>query len=250
MRSRSDESPNKAAFLQRVREALGRSEPLIHAPDHPSYKTNLTRQEEKVRTINAKLEARRPKLLDRLAETATGASWNVHRVKSYEAAGEAIADIAAALKVRMVARSAEEIMRRVSVDDALRQRGIRPIVLATGRNRKASDLKRIAFEVGMGVTGVTYAIAETASCVVIPKRGVARSVSLAPPVYAAIVDSDQVLENLDDYFALVRVQHQRSRGRSPNYANFISGPSRTADIEQTLTIGVHGPGEVHMILIG
>ena len=123
-------------------------------------------------------------------------------------------------------------------------------MVAVGRNRRASDLKGIAFEAGMGVTGVTYAIAETASCVIIPKRGVARSTSLAPPVYVAIVESDQILDSLDDYFALVRVQHQRSRGRSPNYTNFISGPSRTADIEQTLTIGVHGPGEVHMVLIG
>ena len=102
----------------------------------------------------------------------------------------------------------------------------------------------------MGVTGVGYAIAETASCAVIPRKGIARLASLAPSVLVLLIEAEQILENLDDFFAIIRLRRMESRSHGPNYYNFISGPSRTADIEQTLTVGVHGPGEVHMVIVG
>ena len=250
MTTQRQESDNKAAFIQRVREALGRSEPVLHTPDHPALKTTPARHEEKVRTIHAKVEARRSRLLDVLAETAESAGWHVHLVETNEEAASAVGDIARRLEARSVVRSAEEIFDRVDVDASLRRVGVSPIVLASGRGRRREELKRIAFEADLGVTGVTYAIAETASCVITPRRGVARITSLAPPAYVALVEARQVLESLDDYFVLARADYLRQRGRAPTYTNFISGPSRTADIEQTLTIGVHGPGEVHMVLIG
>jgi len=86
--------------------------------------------------------------------------------------------------------------------------------------------------------------------VVIPRKGLSRMVSLAPPVYIALVEPEQVVESLDDVFAIRRMQYMQKNGRDANYMNFISGPSRTADIEMTISIGVHGPGQVHLIMIG
>jgi L-lactate dehydrogenase complex protein LldG len=243
------EDPNKAAFLERVRTALGRTQPILHTPDHPSLKATMPRQEEKVRTIQAKVIARRAQAVGRLVETASEASWSVHRADGPEQAAAIVADIAEHARVKNVIRSAEDIFKRVDIDASLRRKGVSPSVLASGRSRRRSDLKRMAFGADLGVTGVSYAIAETASCVVAPRKGVARMASLAPPVLVLLIDEEQVLETLDDFFAITRLQYQQNRGRSPNYYNFISGPSRTADIEQTLTIGVHGPGEVHMVLI-
>ena len=244
-----DEHPNKAAFLQRVREALGRSEPLLHMPDHPTLKSALPRQEEKVRTVRARVEVSRARNIKRLAETATEASWYVHGPVAAEDAADVVAEIATGLRAKRVIRSSEDVFKRVNVDGALRRAGISATVLASGRSRDRSTLKALAFEADLGITGVTYAIAETGTCVVTPRKGVARLTSLAPPAYVALVEAEQVLGSMDDYFALTRLAHQKSRGRVPTYVNFISGPSRTADIEQTLTIGVHGPGVVHMVLI-
>ena len=245
-----EEHPNKAAFLGRVRAALGRTEPISHTPDHPPLKATPIRQEEKVRTVRAKNEARRPQLLNRLAETATAASWHVHRVNTPQGAAATVAEVAGRLRARSVVRSAEPVFSTVDVDGALRAKNIPSTVLAVGRSRTRDDLKRLAFAADLGVTGVSYAIAETASCAVTPRKGVARLTSLAPPALALVVEAEQVIESLDDFFALTRLEYQLARGRAPRYYNFISGPSRTADIEQTLTIGVHGPGEVHMIIVG
>ncbi|MBM3940327.1 MAG: hypothetical protein FJ318_05465 [SAR202 cluster bacterium] len=250
MTTQPEASPAKEAFLQRIRQALGRAEPATSPPDHPPLKTNLVRQEEKLRTIRAKVEARRERNAERLAENATKVGWHVHRVETHDEAAAAVAAIAAGLHARNVVRTAEDCFRQADYDGPLRRARAAPIILASGRNRSRDSLKATAFDADLGVTGVSWAIAETASCVIVPRRGVARLASLAPPVYVAIVGIEQILETLDDYFATVRLEHMKGRGHVAAYANFISGPSRTADIEQTLTVGVHGPGVVHMLIVG
>jgi L-lactate dehydrogenase complex protein LldG len=102
----------------------------------------------------------------------------------------------------------------------------------------------------MGVTGADYAVAETGSVVVIPRAGLSRLVSLVPPIHVALVRPQDVVESLDDVFLLRRLEYMRTGGDMGSYLNFITGPSRTADIEQTLVVGVHGPREVHMVLLG
>ena len=94
-----------------------------------------------------------------------------------------------------------------------------------------------------------YAIAETGTAVVLPRQGLSRLVSLVPPVHVAVVRPREVLESLDDLFILRRLAYYEGGGDMGSYMNFITGPSRTADIEQKLVIGVHGPKEVHMVLM-
>ncbi len=247
------EHSNKAAFLQRVRHALGRSKPIAYPPDHPPLRANSTRQAEKVRTTLARNEARREQSVRRLAEAAAAASWNVQCVDGSAEAAAAVAAIARNAGYKRIVRSAEDVFTRVDVDAALRDIGVSPTVLASltrsvRRTSRRAELKDLAFKADMGVTGVSYAIVETASCAVIPRKGVARLTSLAPPVLALLVEAEQIVETLDDFFAIMRLNTMQSRTHGPNYFNFISGPSRTADIEQTLTVGVHGPGEVHMVI--
>ena len=110
------------------------------------------------------------------------------------------------------------------------------------------ELRDQVVQADIGVTGVDYVIAETGTCVILPRKGVSRLTSLVPPVHVAVVEKGQVLETRDDLFALKR-QELLEKGDWGSYMSFITGPSRTADIEQTLTIGVHGPGEVHIVLV-
>ena len=101
----------------------------------------------------------------------------------------------------------------------------------------------------MGMTGVDDASAETGTCVLVPRKGVSRVVSLLPPIHVALVEPHQVYETLDDLFALRRLAFLLGRGDMGSYLSLISGPSRTADIEQTLVVGVHGPMEAHMVIL-
>ena len=247
----NSEGETRDKFLESVRFALGRTEALAHMPDHPALKTSLPRHQEKLRTVRARLEARRPQLLQLLTERAAGNGWEVHRVATYREAGEVVGRVARRHRARRVVRSAEEVFRRVDVDRALRAAGADPIVLASGRQRRRSELRRLVWDADIGITGVEYAVAETGSCVPTSAKGAARLTSLVPPAYVAVVEAEQVLESVGDLMTLRRMDKLRTRGRFPHsYVTVVSGPSRSADTELMLTRGVSGPGSVYLVLIG
>ena len=95
----------------------------------------------------------------------------------------------------------------------------------------------------VGVTACHGAIAETGSLALISGPGCSRTVSLLPPWHIAVVCHDDLFATMADFF---RARHD-AIARSAN-CTFVTGPSRTADIELSLTIGVHGPGKVAVIL--
>src|SRR6185369_3004780 len=100
------------------------------------------------------------------------------------------------------------------------------------------------FSYDVGISTAPAAIAETGTLVLDSDCERHRLVSLVPPVHIAIVNASSIVETLSD--ALTRLQKKEI---SPAIT-FITGPSRTADIELTLAIGVHGPQELYVIVDG
>jgi L-lactate dehydrogenase complex protein LldG len=92
----------------------------------------------------------------------------------------------------------------------------------------------------LGVTGAQAAIAETGTLVLTSGAERHRLISLLPPIHVAVLEASQIVETLGDALKL-------ARGHPA--VTFITGPSRTADIELTLVVGVHGPKELHVLLI-
>jgi L-lactate dehydrogenase complex protein LldG len=95
----------------------------------------------------------------------------------------------------------------------------------------------------IGVTSCHGAIAETGSLALLSGAGASRTVSLLPPVHVALVQPSDLVLTMGEFFATNSV---RMAGASS--CTFVTGPSRTADIELSLTIGVHGPGRVVVIV--
>ena len=100
------------------------------------------------------------------------------------------------------------------------------------------------FEYDVGITTAQAAIAETGTLVLDSACEKHRLVSLVPPVHIAIINASAIVETLGDALTLLQ-----EKEISPAIT-FITGPSRTADIELTLTIGVHGPRELYVIVDG
>jgi L-lactate dehydrogenase complex protein LldG len=100
-------------------------------------------------------------------------------------------------------------------------------------------------EDAVGVTACFAALAETGTLMMVSGPHTPGSVSLLPETHIAIVPVSRIVKRMEDGWALARAE----LGRLPRLVNFISGPSRTGDIDQTIVLGAHGPYRVHMLLV-
>src|SRR5205814_4778073 len=121
---------------------------------------------------------------------------------------------------------------------------------AAEAGQQVTSFREASFEAEVGLTGVEFVLAETGSLILTSRTEGAQLASLAPPVHVALYRESQVLASLDDVLERLK---EAGGPLSPDPGRsvvFVTGSSRTADIEQVLIRGVHGPREVHAILIG
>lgn len=115
---------------------------------------------------------------------------------------------------------------------------------------ESQSFREAAFEADVGITGVEFALAETGSLVLTSRTEGAQLASLAPPIHVALYRENQVLGSLDDVLERLAQSGGPPAADAGRSVVFVTGTSRTADIEQVLIRGVHGPREVHAILVG
>jgi L-lactate dehydrogenase complex protein LldG len=102
------------------------------------------------------------------------------------------------------------------------------------------------FAADLGISEAQRGIAETGTLVLESDRERNRLVSLVPPVHVAIIESHRIGETLAE---ALQATHENGEEGLSRAVTFITGPSRTSDIELTLAIGVHGPAELYVIII-
>ena len=98
----------------------------------------------------------------------------------------------------------------------------------------------------LGITGAFCAVAETGTLVITSGAATPTASMLLPDTHVAIVRSERIVAGMEEAFALIRAE----LGAMPRAVNFVSGPSRTGDIEQTIVVGAHGPFRVHIVVVG
>lgn len=105
------------------------------------------------------------------------------------------------------------------------------------------ELRAVCAAADIGVTGADYALADTGTLVMLSSPEEARLISLLPPAHLAIVPRDRILSGLDELFLILPKPAEQTSSMV-----LITGPSRTADIEQILVRGVHGPGQITVVI--
>lgn len=168
--------------------------------------------------------------------------------------GEAVVvpDLAAAgrelhrLLAEAGARSAlcwkHELLNRLGLGDLLAKPGVALHDFDSLSGLRPDERRQLLMACEVGITSCDCAIAETGTLMVLSRPGQERVASLLPPMHIAIVERQQIVPDLIDAF-------DRLKAALPSNVTFITGPSKTGDIELQLTTGVHGPGKWRVIVI-
>ena len=161
------------------------------------------------------------------------------RAKSLEEAREYILNLAREREAELLVRWDVEYLDELGADQPLREAGVEVALW-----RDLPDLREIAGRADIGLSTATWAIAETGTLVLEHGQGRGRSVTLLPPTYIAILPADRLLRTVPEAI-------QKYTGNTlPANVCFHTGPSRSGDIEMSLVVGMHGPGDVHVLLVG
>lgn len=175
--------------------------------------------------------------VQRFCEELAASGAALHRVRDIEVAGERLAELARELGLERVVRSDSARLEPMLAACA----GIE--WLAAQPFPTTPEQRAPLFEAQAGLSTAQLAVAETGTLLLDSSVERHRLASLVPPVHVALLRAEDVVADLGAALA-----HFGERGLPPTLT-LITGPSRTADIELELVVGVHGPRELHVLLV-
>lgn len=222
---------SRDAFLARIRAAIGQESPTEGAPPPPAVDESIVRLATPDQDLVSLFARRAGEVGMMVRETSMGSLSADLR--------ECLSDLGASSASLSFAH---ETLRRTTCD-ILNDTA----VSITGDNNEArfEDL----YETDVGISDVERAIAETGTLVYASGEHRSRGGFLVPPTHIAIVRASQIVADMIDHWPSVS-QTAATPGALPSSMVMITGPSKTADIEGILITGVHGPGAVHVFVVG
>jgi L-lactate utilization protein LutC len=221
-------SNSRDAMLQRVRQAVAEGNRAGAAPGLPARGS-------------AGYQGAGPDKVKRFCDELTAAGAKPYVAASAEGVVTQVLDIVRLKSAKRILLGRGEFLDSLHLPERLRQLGIEVHFVGEVEAARRRD---VFFQADLGISGVAHAIAETGTLVMATGPGDPRSLSLLPPVHIAVVDQAQILADLFDFFA----ELEPDKANLPACYSLITGPSKTGDIELKLVTGVHGPGEVHVVV--
>ena len=256
------DTSGQQAFIGRIRAALG------HAPDERRSQQDLCTSMFTDETgaildrIKHRSAADRQLLVDRLMEMAAPIKLMVTVLKDRAAASAAIADLVQNKDPewgdqKKIVMWQHPLLESLNLADALAAQNV-PLYISEFEDSTADEvsagterqrLRQNVIDSYIGITSADFCMADTATLVMRTRPGQARSVSLVPSIHVAVITLDQIITDLKELYALIQWDPDVQKEGLTNCMTFISGPSKTADVEATMVHGAHGPREVYVYVI-
>lgn len=244
---------NQKEFINRIKMALGK--PFAESRQKADLFSNEMSAESRaiLEHIKNRKAAERKILLETLMEAAGPINLQVISCDDISAVTGAIAELVRAKDPewgdqKSVVAWAHPLVERLNLPAALSEQKV-PMFVTGAKSTADEDLRRQVSDAYIGITSADFCMADTATLVMRAWPGQARSVSLVPAIHIAVIKLDQIIADLKELYARLKWDpHERREGLT-NCLTFISGPSKTADIEATMVHGAHGPREVHLFVV-
>ncbi len=206
--------------------------------------------------ISSRMHSSRLQLLETMIEAGKPVNLNVIPVKTLSEAAREIMKLACKIKPewgdeKKVVLWKHPLIVEMNIEGILREKNIAAIFSNrtddgnTGRDRL---IKESAGSF-IGITSADYCIAETGTLVLRTAPGNERSVSLLPSIHVAVIKLEQIIADFKELYTLLDKVLENDPEGMENGMTFITGPSKTADIEATMVHGAHGPREVYIYVI-
>ena len=217
-------SEAKKAIFASIRQHLAASQPFdaVHQAHHSQPDSEIA--------VSVSTEFSKETLIGNFRESLEFVGGRFTRVYDETEAAEVLYSIIGEKSASKIAISDSPLVKQIC--------GFLKISAEFTENASADRL----FESDLGVTGAQWAIAETGTLVLEAESERHRLTSLVPPVHVCILEAENIRQTLGEILEILQKRLSRA-------VTFVTGASRTSDIELTLAIGVHGPGELHVILI-
>ena len=245
MRSRMEEqSDNRARMLAQIRHALGRPAAPVTPEPLPPFDSHIPTEDNAC-------------LVDTFTRELECVGGHVNCARSPEELRQFLQTLSSAEDYASVAVSACEVLDQLGLREWLVSAGkqvvpsLEEFMIADSEGTRI-DLpdryKHLLLEADLGITSADYGLADTGTLVLVSGGEQHRLISLLPPVHVCLLDSRNIFASLPDFLAH-RYEVYQGQDLQPPYAmTCITGPSRTADIELTITTGIHGPRTLQVIL--
>lgn len=235
-------SNSREEILKRIRGGLhrlaivrGKDENI--SPSLSSYKET----QQKLEKLRKETIERKSFLVDTFVNEITKVSGKAFILKSEDEIKDYVIRLVEEHSAKSLAIWESDFLKQINLREFLEIKGLKFASLNSKEEMAKADI---------GITEADFGIADTGTIVLTANEKQPRSVSLIPPVHIAIIKSDVIVENLTDLFVLLTntISQSGSLTNLTSCITFITGPSRTGDIELNIILGVHGPKELFILI--
>jgi L-lactate dehydrogenase complex protein LldG len=243
----------RVEFIENIRKALDRNDSFQRSLDDMIQNEPDADDLRLLETIAGRDTTAHLALVDRLMDAGKRVNVGVLTVMDAAAAGAAIVKIAAEKNAewgdrKVVVAWDHPLIKRLGLSACLAPLDI-PVYFPDGTADRPEAFLRHAGEAFIGVTAADYCIAQTATLTMKSRPGQPRCASLLPSIHIAVIRPEQMLTTLKELYTLLKWNPAEQAEGITRCMTFITGPSKTADIEATLVHGAHGPRELFIIVL-
>ena len=244
---------NQEKFINRIKNALGK--PLAESRQKADlFSTEVSAE---TRAVLARIRNRtaedRKELLETLIKAAEPINLKVITANDIGSVAKAISELVRDKDPewgdpKSVTAWQHPLIESLNLPGTLSDQGV-PVFFSEADGPERETLRQRIIDSYIGITSADFCIADSATLVMRTRPGQARTVSLLPSIHISVLELDRIIADLKELYALLKWDPQESIEGVTNCMTFISGPSKTADIEATMVHGAHGPREVHIFVI-